>query len=132
GAFRDIVSRWRTALEKVGGDPLGDEDTGAFSKKALDELLTRGDPEAAGVVQGAIEDFSQEFAVVIRRFLKLKEWKGTTCFAIGGGFRASRIGEIVIGRTAVILKADDIDVSLVPIHNDPDQAGLLGAVHLAP
>jgi hypothetical protein len=132
GAFRDIISRWRAGLEKAGVDPFGDEDSGALSKKVLDELLTRGDPEAAGVVQGAIEDFSQEFAVVIRRFLKLKEWKGTNRFAIGGGFRASRIGEIVIGRTAVILKADHIDVDLVPIHNDPDEAGLLGAVHLAP
>ena len=132
GAFRDIISHWRTVLQKAGVDPLGDEETDALSKKALDECLTRGDPEAAGIVQGAIEEFSQEFAVVIRRFLKLKQWKDTKRFAIGGGFRASRIGEIVIGRTAVILKADDIDVDLVPIHNDPDEAGLLGAVHLAP
>jgi hypothetical protein len=131
-AFRDIVSHWRTVLQNAGVDPLGEEDTQALSKKALDECLTRGDPKAAGIVQGAIEEFSQEFAVVIRRFLKLKAWKDTPRFVIGGGFRASRIGEIVIGRTAVILKADDIDVDLIPIHNDPDEAGLLGAVHLAP
>src|SRR5687767_13182287 len=105
-AFRDIVSHWRTVLQNAGVDPLGDEDTHALSKKALDECLTRGDPKAAGIVQGAIEEFSQEFAVVIRRFLKLKAWKDTPRFVIGGGFRASRIGEIVIGRTAVILKAD--------------------------
>jgi hypothetical protein len=119
-------------LSKVGVDPLGDEETDALPKKKLDELLTRGDPEAAGIVQGAIEDFSQNFALVIRRFLKLKNWKDTRRFAVGGGFRSSRIGEVVIGRTAVILKADGIDIELVPIHNDPDEAGLLGAVHLAP
>lgn len=83
-------------------------------------------------MQAAIEEFSQEFAVIIRRFLKLKEWKGTQRFVIGGGFRASRVGELVIGRTSVILKADKVDVDLIPIHNDPDGAGLLGAVHLAP
>jgi predicted NBD/HSP70 family sugar kinase len=62
----------------------------------------------------------------------LKEWKDTERLAIGGGFRASRVGELVIGRTCVILKADKVDLDLIPIHNDPDEAGLLGAVHLAP
>ena len=32
----------------------------------------------------------------------------------------------------MILKTDKIDVELIPIRNDPDQAGLLGAVELAP
>jgi hypothetical protein len=132
GAFRDIISYWRSALKKAGVDPLGDDDTDALSKKKLDELLTRGEPEAAGLLQGAMEEFSQEFALVIRKFLKLKKWKDTRRFVIGGGLRSSRMGEIVIGRTAVILKATGIPIDLVPIHNDPDQAGLLGAVHLAP
>jgi len=30
------------------------------------------------------------------------------------------------------LTAEKIDIDLVPIHNDPDEAGLMGAVHLAP
>jgi predicted NBD/HSP70 family sugar kinase len=42
------------------------------------------------------------------------------------------VGELVIGRTGVLLKADGLDVDLQPIHNDPDAAGLIGAVHLAP
>jgi hypothetical protein len=132
GAFRDIMDNWRAALRKCGADPLGDEASNELSKKKLDELLLRGSSEAAGVIQGAMEDFAQEFAVIIKRFLKLKEWKGTERIAVGGGFRASRIGEVVIGRTAVILKVDKADVELIPIHNDPDEAGLIGAVHLAP
>jgi hypothetical protein len=95
-------------------------------------LLLRGEPEAAGVVHAAIEDFSQEFALIIQRFLKLKDWKDTERIAIGGGFRASRIGELITGRTAVILKGEDVAIELAPIHNDPDEAGLIGAVHLAP
>ena len=51
---------------------------------------------------------------------------------IGGGFRDSRVGELAIGRAAVILKADEVDIDLVPIRNDPDEAGLIGAAHLAP
>jgi hypothetical protein len=132
GAFRQIIDNWRTTLRKVGADPMGEDASVELSKRHLDDVLARGDPEAAGVIQGAIEEFSQEFAIVIRRFLKLKDWKDTQRIVVGGGFRASRVGELVIGRTCVILKADKIDIELVPIHNDPDEAGLIGAVHLAP
>ncbi len=132
GAFREVIENWRKALRKAGEDPLGDVESEELTKKQLDALLTRGDTEAAGLVQAAIEDFSQNFAVVIRRFLKLKAWRDTERLAIGGGFRASRVGEMVIGRTAVILKADEVKIDIKPIHNDPDQAGLIGSVHLAP
>jgi hypothetical protein len=132
GAFREIIQNWRKSLRQTGTDPLGDDVGDELSKKELDEQLARGEPEAAGIVHGAIEDFSQELALVIRRYLKLKGWKDTQRIAIGGGFRASRVGELVIGRTAIILKAEKIEIGLVPIHNDPDQAALIGAAHLAP
>jgi predicted NBD/HSP70 family sugar kinase len=131
-AFRDIVENWRKVLRKQGGDPLGDEPSEDLSKKQLDEILAHGDPQAAGIIQGAIEEFSQELALVIRRFLKLKAWRDTERVVVGGGFRAGRVGELVIGRADVILKADKIDIDLVPIPFDPDEAGLIGAVHLAP
>lgn len=132
GAFRDIIENWRKPLRKAGDDPFGEQKSEDISKKDLDALLTKGDPEAAGIVQGAIEDFSQELALVIRRYLKTKGWKDTERIVIGGGFRGSRVGELVIGRTAVILKADKVDIDLVPVRNDPDEAGLIGAAHLAP
>jgi predicted NBD/HSP70 family sugar kinase len=132
GAFTDIVENWRKALRKAGGDPFGDIATEDLSKKQLDELLTNGDHEAGGLVHGAIEEFAQDLALVIRRFLKLKAWQGTERIVIGGGFSAHRVGELAIGRAAVILKADKIRVDLVPIRNDPNEAGLLGAAHLAP
>ena len=114
GAFREILERWRKPLRKAGDDPFGDEPSSEISRKKLDSLLAQGDPEAAGVVQSAVEDFAQELALVIRRFLKLKAWRDTERIVVGGGFRASR------------------PIDLVPIRNDPDEAGLIGAVHLAP
>ena len=51
---------------------------------------------------------------------------------VGGGFRGSRVGELAIGRAAVILKADKVPIDLVAIRQDPDEAGLIGAAHLAP
>ena len=132
GAFREIIENWRKPLRKGGVDPFGDTPSDKISKKELDQLFAKGDPEAAGVVQGAIEDFSQALAFVIQRFLKTKAWKDTERLVIGGGFRASRVGELAIGRTAVILKAEQAGVDLVPIRNDPDEAGLIGATQLAP
>src|SRR4026209_2841759 len=56
GAFRDIIENWRKPLRKAGDDPFGKEPSEDISKKDLDELLSKGDPEAAGILQGAIED----------------------------------------------------------------------------
>ncbi|HEY0567454.1 MAG TPA: ROK family protein [Xanthobacteraceae bacterium] len=132
GAFRDLIENWRKPLRKLGMDPLGDEPSEEINKKKMDALLKEGDPEAAGVIHSAIEEFAQEMALVIGRFLKLKAWKDTERLVVGGGFRASRVGELAIGRTSIILKADGVKVDLVPIRNDPDEAGLIGCIHLAP
>jgi len=131
-AFRELLEEWRKALRKSDEDPFGDKSSKDIRKSKLDASLIDGDAEAAGVVHGAIEDFAQEFARVIRRFLKLKAWRDSERIAVGGGFRDSRVGELAIGRTAVILKADKIAIDLVALHNDPDDAGLIGAGHLAP
>ncbi len=131
-AFRAILDDWRERLRQVGEDPLGETPSREISKKKLDKLLVEGDPEAAGVIQGAIEDFAQELATVIRRFLRLKGWRDTERIAVGGGLRESRIGELAVGRAAVLLKAAGVDIDLLPIGHHPDEAGLIGAAHLAP
>jgi predicted NBD/HSP70 family sugar kinase len=132
GAFRQFVERWRKPLRDIGQDPFGDEASAAVSKKRLDEVIAGGDREAAGVLQGAIESFAQELALVIQRFLKLKEWRDAERLVIGGGFSGSRVGELAIGRASVLLKAEKMQVEIVLIRNDPDEAGLIGAAHLAP
>jgi predicted NBD/HSP70 family sugar kinase len=131
-AFRSILHDWRKRVAASGKDPLGKADTESISRKDLDEILASGDPEAAGLIQGAVEDFAKELSQIIRRFLKLKAWRDTQRLVIGGGFRESRVGELSIGRTAVLLKAAEIEVETVPIRNHPDEAGLIGAIHLAP
>jgi Arc/MetJ-type ribon-helix-helix transcriptional regulator len=55
GAFRDMIERIRKSLRKVGEDPFGDEDSDELTKAELDELLLRGEPEAAGI-PGFIEE----------------------------------------------------------------------------
>ncbi len=133
GAFRALLEAWRERLREVDDeDPLGGDSSDEISKKKLDKALASGGPEAAGVVHGAIEDFAQELNAVIRRLLRLKAWREVERIAIGGGLRDSRVGELAIGRTAVLLKAGGHAVELRPIRHDPDEAGLIGAAHLAP
>jgi hypothetical protein len=132
GAFQDILDVWRKPLRKNGDDPFGNQSSEQISKKKLDEILVGDDVEAAAVVHGAVEEFARELALVTRRFLKVKAWKGTEAIVVGGGFRQSRIGELAIARAGNILKAESEKVDLIPIRYHPDDAGLLGCMHLAP
>jgi predicted NBD/HSP70 family sugar kinase len=132
GAFRAIFDKWRKQLRKSGEDPFGDEPSDKISKKTLDAILVGDDLEASAVLHSAIEDFAQELAYVTRRFLKTKAWAKTERIVVGGGFRESRLGERANARPQNNLKQDDFKVDLVPIRFDPDDAGLIGALHLAP
>jgi predicted NBD/HSP70 family sugar kinase len=51
---------------------------------------------------------------------------------VGGGFRDSRLGELSIARTEIILKSEDFKIEMMPIRFHPDEAALIGALHLAP
>jgi ROK family len=131
-AFYAMLDDWRAKLAKVGDDPLGEKASEELGKKRLDKLLIEGNPETAALLHGAVEDFAQELATVARRFLRLKTWRGTQRIVVGGGLRDSRLGELAIGRASLLLKAEGTETSLQPVRHHPDQAGLIGAVHLAP
>ena len=132
GAFRKILEDLRKPFKKNGDDPLGNKSAEIISKSALDEALSGQDIMAAALVHGAIEEFAAELAYVTSRFLKTKAWADTQCIVVGGGLRQSRVGELAIARTDILLKADGYRVDLVPIRFDPDEAGLIGCLHLAP
>ena len=83
-------------------------------------------------MHGAIEDFAQELAAVVRHFLRTKGWKNTRRIVVGGGFRWSRVGELAIGRASVLVKTAGFPVDLIAIRHHPDEAGLMGAVELVP
>lgn len=131
-AFRETLEEWRKPLRKSGEDPFGKEPSDNISKKELDATLVGDDSEASAVVHSAIEDFAQELVQVTRRFLKTKAWNRTERIVVGGGFRASRLGELAIARAEILLNAENLKVDMSPIHRHPDDAGLIGALHLAP
>ncbi|MBU6455953.1 MAG: ROK family protein [Bradyrhizobium sp.] len=132
GAFRKILDDLRKPLRKAGEDPLGKKSAGEIAKSELDKALAGEDIMAAALVHGAIEEFARELAYVTGRFLKSKAWADTGRIVVGGGFRQSRVGEIAIARTDIMLKAEGFRIDLVPIRFHPDEAGLIGCLHLAP
>ena len=131
-AFVELLTKWRKVMRKGADDPFGGEDIDTVARKQVDDLLIEGTPEAASVVQSAIEEFAQELATVFKRFQKLKAWRDTQRLVVGGGFRARRVGELAIGRAAALLKEEQPELDMQLIRNDRDDAGLIGAVHLAP
>ena len=131
-AFRALLDELRAQVSEVTDDPLGKKSTKELTKKQLDKVMADGNTIAAGVVQGAIEKFAKQLAGVVRRYLRLKAWRDTERIVVGGGIRQSRIGELIIGRAAVILKTEHVEADLTPIRAHPDEAGLIGCAHLAP
>ncbi len=131
-AFRSLLDDVRESVAGSGPDPLGETPTEELRAETLDKLLAEGTPEEAAVVHTAIESFAQEFAGVIRRFLKLKGWADTERVVVGGGFSGGRVGGLAIGRAGVILRSEGVGIELTPIRHHPDEAGLIGGAQLAP
>ena len=131
-AFRAAIEDWRKRVRTGGSDPLGDVPTDDLSKKEIDALLKDQETEAAALIGAAIDDLARSLAKVIVRYLKEDAWKDTRKIVVGGGFKDSKAGLLAIARTQILLKAEGVEVELVPIAHHPDEAGLIGAVHLIP
>src|SRR5438874_5889146 len=74
-----------------------------------------------------------------RHTRSLRDWSSDVCSSDLAqsqvrrrGFRESRVGELAIARSDIILTAEDFQVELMPIRFHPDHAGLIGCLNLAP
>lgn len=130
-AFRSSFDDIREQMRQIDADPIGDLPTKDIGKKKLDQLMAGSGSKAAPMLLGTVETFTHEFATVIHQFLRLRAWRGTQRIVVGGGLRASQIGELAIG-CATVAQADNKDIDLQPIRHDPDGADLIGCIHLAP
>ncbi|MEJ7686016.1 MAG: ROK family protein [Variovorax sp.] len=132
-SFRELLERWRKRRRKGGRDPLGVKHSRDLSKNTLDAALAaKTATSAADLIHGAIEEFSDELAWVIERFLRQPSWKGVERIVIGGGFPESDVGERVILQAAAILQHMKIGVQLGRLSHEVDDGGLIGWVHLVP
>lgn len=131
-AFRTLLDKVQDEAGDMAEDALGDIRAAELKKKDWDRLLTEGDADQAAIIHGAVEEFSQSLADVVRRYLDHKSWKKVKRVVVGGGLRRSRVGELAISRTEMILRADDLEIDLTPLHHHPDAGGLIGCVQLLP
>ncbi|MFT0859551.1 ROK family protein [Ancylobacter sp. G4_0304] len=131
-AFFEALERGRALWPADALPMLGDTALDAISKKQVDELLENGSPAEQALVLSAVEDYAGELATVIRRLLRTKDWRDTRRIAIGGGLREGRFAQIAVARAQMLARAAECDIELTPIRNHPDEAGLIGAAHLAP
>jgi predicted NBD/HSP70 family sugar kinase len=133
-AFRELLERWRQRVRKKGKrDPLGQQHSRDLAKGTLDAALKAGKAtEATDVVHAAIEEFAESLAEVIQSFLRQPSWQGVERIVIGGGFPESDVGERAVLQAAAILQDTKVQVELARICHEPDDAGLLGWLHLTP
>lgn len=131
-AFFQMLERWRLLAPASALKVSSDTPTEEATKKLVDQMLVEGTPTEQAVVIGAIEDYAGELVTVIRRLLRSKEWRGTQRIALGGGLRDSRFAEIAIASAEMLAQDSGIDIELRAIQHHPDEAGLIGAAHLAP
>jgi hypothetical protein len=127
GAFRDILEKWRQS----GEDPFGKEPTENISKKVLDTILVATTPRPRRSCT-APSRTSRRSSLTSPAVSSRRGLGQDRAHRVGGGFCDSRLGELAIARTEIILKADDFKIEMLPIRHHPDDAGLIGALHLAP
>lgn len=132
-AFRLLLERWRQRRRRKGRDPLGARHSRELSKRELDAAIG-GDlsSEAADMLHGAIEEFAEDLAAVVVRFLRHPSWHAVERIVIGGGFAESDVGERAILQAGVILQELGARVELGRICHQTDDGGLIGWVHLTP
>jgi hypothetical protein len=132
-ALIDLVEDWRKIVSQNGDDPLAGISKKRLSRAAMEKLLKKGAPEAAGVIQSAINDFAERLVQVIEKYsASVAEWKNVKLVIVGGGLSGSAIGKLAIGRAQAVLSKKKKRVVLRPIASDPDDAALLGGLQLIP
>ena len=124
GAFKKLVTDLRGELAaRAGGDPIEDEPA-EITRGRIDKLLKEGDAPQRRRHPQRRREVRAEHREVVKALFKLKNWSGVERIVVGGGFRESRVGELVIGRAAILVREFGESVEMTPIRHHPDEAGM--------
>lgn len=104
----------------------------SISESEIDDLLEEGDAADERVVRDVAVEFGDRLAEVIALFLKWSYWRRTESIVIGGGMASRHVGGIVIHAAQARLMKAHPGLELHRIHHHPNEAGLVGSVHLIP
>lgn len=103
-----------------------------MSEGDIDRLLEDGTAAEERTVRDVAVEFGDRLADVIRLFLQWSYWRKTESIVIGGGMAARHVGGIAIHAAQARLMKSHPGLTLHRIHHHPDEAGLVGSVHLIP
>ena len=103
-----------------------------LSEGDIDRLLEDGDAVEERAVRDVAVEFGGRLAEVIKLFLKSSYWRRTDRIVIGGGMASRHVGDIVIHAAQSRLMKSHPGLELERIHHHPNEAGLVGSVHLIP
>ena len=103
-----------------------------LSEGDIDRLLEDGDADEERAVRDVAVEFGERLAEVIKTFLKWKYWRKTERIVIGGGMAARHVGDIAIHAAQARIMKGHPGLELERIHHHPNEAGLVGSVHLIP
>lgn len=131
-AFARYLDEARRAARRVGHDPFGSKPSAELSTRRLDRILDGDDAHAIALLTAAVDAFACGLVRVIKRYRQTATWKKVERIVVGGGFSGHRIGQLAVGRCQVLLHEAGLDIGICTIGNHPDDAGLIGGVHLVP
>jgi hypothetical protein len=130
-AFRELLDTQRREA-RTGADPFGDEPVAKLDADAIDHVLLGGDVDASHLVHAAIEHYVAAFTDVVEGFLDAPEWAQVQRIVLGGGFPATQAGGLARRRVRREVERRGLRVGVDALDHDPDDAALLGWVHLLP
>lgn len=131
-SFKAHLQRQRQIARRSTGDPFGKKSGEVPSIKKLDKLLESGNAQAVALLQSAVDDYACGLVRVIKRYRRSRSWRSVEHIVVGGGFSGHRIGELAVARCQIRLADEGLGIGMSTIRNHPDDAGLIGGVHLAP
>jgi predicted NBD/HSP70 family sugar kinase len=102
------------------------------SEGDVDRLLDEGDSNEERAVRDVAVEFGNQLADVIKLFLEWSYWQKTERIVIGGGMAARHVGDIAIHAAQSRLMKSHPRLQIERIRHHPDEAGLVGSVHLIP
>ena len=97
GAFRQIIDNWREAVEKVGADPLGDEESANLSKKQLDEIRLAAIQRQLELYRGQSKSFRKTLLWCCDAFQSSRPGRRPTNLSSGAVFVVAASARLLSG-----------------------------------
>jgi predicted NBD/HSP70 family sugar kinase len=130
GAFLNMADERRDELLAAGPCQFDHEDN--LTPEHLDAILATGTEHQKLIAQEVIVAYAERLAAVLQAHLELDAWQNVGAIIVGGGFEHTRAGKAAIALGQELLSQRRSAPPLQLLRHHPDEAGLIGCIHLVP